>query len=225
MRLAIAVLIELMYVLVRFQLGRTFVDPIKEELALTSVRAIVALAYWVLFRDLVGALHPKTKVLWKGLFFCGMGLLVAEAVLKTQDALAPSLSGRLVFASTSLVVGWREEYFYRGVLQNLLHSKVGPAMGLLVANAFFVLYHIGTAPFVLASISQWFLLGLAFSFIYLATRSVLATALAHAAYDAVFALGPYHVAPPVGIPSILLIDFIAVGVLIYWARQNTDFEW
>lgn len=223
-RIVVAGAIEYFYVVVRNYLSGIGLSPIAGEVLLTLLRLIVAVVYWLMFRNFVRRVKPNVAPITQGLFVLGWLVVLTEIVLKANPHPGILVTERAVFIVTSFVVGWREELFYRGVLQNFFDRKWGPAVGILVSNTLFVLYHVGTAPFVFSSITQWFLLGLVSALIYMATRSLSVVALEHGIYDALFFGGPY-IRSPIGFGSAAFLELLALGFLGVWAWRNADLKW
>jgi membrane protease YdiL (CAAX protease family) len=105
------------------------------------------------------------------------------------DALTPpdntttsiELAGGSVVLAILLVGMWgpvMEEIFFRGFLQGSLRDRIGPWPAVLLSSAIFALFHISPGLFV-----PTFLLGVAFGWVYLRTRSVWPSVLVHALHN------------------------------------------
>ncbi|HEY8490689.1 MAG TPA: CPBP family intramembrane glutamic endopeptidase [Dehalococcoidia bacterium] len=95
----------------------------------------------------------------------------------------------------ALSAGFTEEVLYRGILQPRLEVFLGPAGGLAAQALLFGLAHVGAnweavgpdAPAILARcLAVQTAGGLAFGYLYLRTRSILAPGLVHTAVDVAF---------------------------------------
>jgi tetratricopeptide (TPR) repeat protein len=123
-----------------------------------------------------------------------------------------------------------EELFFRGVLGLRLVAAYGPARGVLLTSVIFGLAHIDPAR-----AAATLLLGLAVHGAHLATRSLLAPAALHAAYNALV-IGHYKlfeatwVDPtgrydsPVAAPVLLAVSAVAVAV-VGWAVWRARTRW
>jgi membrane protease YdiL (CAAX protease family) len=218
-RLLVAAIIEVAYAIFTRTWLSDHYSGVTLELLTTGCRASALVAFFVLFRHLLRtrpntprtALHPP--------LLAAIALCLAVPLAVATSA-AP-LPVQLVFAATSLIVAAKEEVLYRGALQNLLEQRVGPWVAIAISNVIFVAYHYGTLPFTPLNTAEWFLAGVVLGALYLASGSLLVAISVHAAYDALWSLGPYLSGPwPRPWATVLLI--LAVACCLVWSRLRSN---
>jgi membrane protease YdiL (CAAX protease family) len=218
-RLLVAAAIEVAYAIFTRTWLADHYSGVTLELLTTACRAAALVAFFVLFRHLLGTRPNNPKVARHPLLIAAIALCLAVP-LAVAGWTAP-LSVQLVFAATSLVVAAKEEVLYRGALQNLLEQRVGPWVAIAISNVIFVAYHYGTLPFTPQNAAEWFLGGVVLGALYLASGSLLVAISVHAAYDALWSLGPYLSSPwPRPWATALLI--LAVACCLAWSRLRSN---
>lgn len=182
---------ELLYIASVRLLGATYSGPaIPKELWWTALRLLsLAFLFWLL-----RSAPPTVPPARRDFPAAGLGLLLLLApVLVADIGATPQVA--FVFALTSLAVGFREELFYRGVLQRWLRERLGLLSSIAISNFVFLLYHWGVQPFTPANIVSMFFTGCALGLLYEATGSLIFVGLLHALYDAVWMYSPFLPAP------------------------------
>jgi len=97
--------------------------------------------------------------------------------------------------SSSFLVGFREEFFYRRLVQSSMEKKIGLSLGILVTSVIFAFYHVYFFVYgSWAGFAQVFLWSVTIGLIWYITRNFILIALVHGVYDAI----PY--ATPVRLP-------------------------
>jgi membrane protease YdiL (CAAX protease family) len=225
LKLWILVLIELAYALLtRVVLPPYFPSEIGREAVTTLARLATIPIYWFLFRDVIGKVTSDGKTVWQKSFWVGVGMFLLVPVVVPLHPMLFRSESALLFASTSFVVGFREELVYRGVLQNLLDRKWGLGMALVVSNVMFVVYHVGAVPITPMSIVELFVGGCLLGVIYAGSRSLVAASLVHGAYDAIASFAPYMENPWPGL-TLIILEGAALVVLSRWMWKNAKLEW
>lgn len=217
-KLVLAAIIEVSYVLITRTWLRRQAYGVELEILTSVIRAMTAVAYWLLLRDLIMSRRPRAETLRQPMFLTGALVILLVPVLTGQwwFGLEPLAGPRILFALTSIVVGIREEFFYRGILQNLLESKVELPQALLASNALFTVYHYGAQPFTLEGIIGLFTMGCVQGLIYSRSGSILAVITLHAVYDAPFAFSPF-LADPLAAPWGIPLQFGGLVILWVWS--------
>ncbi|MFH0919142.1 MAG: CPBP family intramembrane glutamic endopeptidase [Fibrobacterota bacterium] len=103
----------------------------------------------------------------------------------------PDFQTRLVFAITSIAVGFKEEITYRGILQNLLARKYGVLIGLVVASVLFMLMHVGYQKLTYENFTKLFLVGIVLGSLYYFTKSLCFCIIIHSLVDAIYSFSPF----------------------------------
>ncbi len=110
--------------------------------------------------------------------FPGVTLGLLEQIGDAARAEGPVVV--LLFASVSLVPGFAEEIFFRGVVQRSLTGRYGTPIGVALASVLFGAFHVDPPQAVGAAV-----LGAALGFVVWRTKSVWPAVVAHAANNAV----------------------------------------
>src|SRR6266849_6215436 len=135
-RVGIAVLVEVGYAVVTRAWLAHHGNAVERELLVTAVRAATIPIHWALFRDVIRSRVPRRGTRRHPLLACGIILVLLAPALTDEEGLA-TLTLRLLFTATSVVIGVREELVYRGVLQNLLERRLGWIGAIAVSNVMF----------------------------------------------------------------------------------------
>lgn len=223
LRLLCAALVELIYcVATRAWLPDRY-QGIELELLVTAGRLISLLAFFLLFKDLVLRRAPQPRSFFHPLAVLSLVLFLAAPVAVGNYSL-PSLTAQTVFAVTSVVVALKEEFLYRGVLQNLLQERLSLLWAVVVSNVVFTLYHYGAQPFTAWTLAEIFAAGCFLGLFYAVTGSLTLVVVIHALNDAIWSFTPILEAPlPRPIGSMLLLS--ALGFCAMWAlRSNHVFQ-
>lgn len=161
-------------------------DSIEAESIRLALRCSTALIDWLLCRGLIasrvlipGAYRHPVLVLSFALF-----LLASATTLHPK--LPPAFA--LLFGVGSIAVALKEEFLFRGIVQNLLRSRFGDARSVFVTSIVFTAWHYGVVPASSWPFIQIFMAGTILGFIYVRTGSIWAVVVLHALYDAMFAI-------------------------------------
>lgn len=119
----------------------------------------------------------------------GIGLGLALHFIHFHRAMPAPLTAGAAIVGTFLLIVIPEEMFFRGVLQNLLETRLGPTGGLLAAAALFGLSHFNKgAVFNWRYVILATLAGIFYGRAWRANRQILASAITHTAVDVVWSL-------------------------------------
>jgi membrane protease YdiL (CAAX protease family) len=131
---------------------------------------------------------------------------------------------QVVFVATSIIVAIKEEFLYRGVLQNVLETKGRPLRAVILSNIIFMLYHYGAQPFTIGNLTEIFTAGCILGFIYASSGSLMLVIVLHAIYDAIWSLTPVLTSPlPRSVGSVTLV--VAFVLCVVWVtRSNHRFQ-
>jgi len=205
--------VEALYILASTVCSLAFRNsPWEGEIARTIARWITLIAYVPIFLihfrkpRRVGELSsPRTLVL----VTLSMATMLLLPVLFQRSNFTGPLQG-LWFAA-SFVVGFREEIFYRGIVQQTLVARYGLTRSLLITAVLFTAYHVSYFIFGWwPSLIEVFLFSLAVGVIYWKTKSIVLVALFHGVYDAVPFLTPWNW---LGVPESWGLLFLVTGVI------------
>ena len=214
-RIAIVVVAELLSMAVTRALLHYYSwSSIEVEAIRTAFRIATAGVCWWLFRPLIRSRIPKPSVLRSSSLVIGLLLFFTIPVIVGRFYLSPYVA--LLFAVASVPVGVKEEFLFRGIVQNLLVQKYGVLKAVLLTSALFTAWHIGVQQPTAWVFSQLFLASVLFGLIYVYSGSIAAVVAIHAAYDALFSFTPLLSSPlrPVWgfIPLLASVAFVC-----YWA--------
>lgn len=187
--LAIIVVTELLS-MAAARLALHFYGPwsVEAESIRTVLRIATASIYWWLLRPLILSRTPNLSALRSPLLISGLLLFMLIPVVVGRYDLATPLA--ILFAVTSVPVAVKEEFLFRGIVQNLLAERFGFVKSVLFTSAIFTAWHIGVWEPTVWTFSQIFFASILLGVVYVHTGSILAAIVIHAAYDAVFSFTP-----------------------------------
>jgi membrane protease YdiL (CAAX protease family) len=184
------------------------------ELIRTALRIATAIIYWQLMKPVILSKtavlnNARDTVLITGLLlFLSIPLLVGNSGLQPYNA--------LLFAITSFPVAIKEEFLFRGIVQNLLEKKFGAMYAIVITSSLFTVWHFGVVPNSVWEFSQIFFAGILLGLVYVRTGSILMVIVLHGVYDAIFSVTPLLSSPldeNLGFVPLLA----AVGFVYFWA--------
>jgi membrane protease YdiL (CAAX protease family) len=218
LKVGAAVVIEIAYAVFTRTWLRARLQGVELELVVSAVRLATAVAYWLMFRDLILSRRPRSGTLRHPLVLAGAAAALAIPFLFRGWSPGAGIGTAIVFAATSVIVGVREELLYRAVLFNLLEPRVGLAVTLALSTVLFVVYHYGALPVTPLVIAEVVIMSLVLGLIYAGSGSLVAVSALHAVYDGAWFFGPY-LDPPLADawrPAFLLTALALV--LVWWRR-------
>lgn len=217
LRLALVILIEIAYMVwSRY----VYVDGLEHfatvELLRTPVRLFAAGAFWLLMPDLIFSRRADLTTIRHPLFWAGVICIGAFSVFMWP--LDVQLQDTFIICAATIPVGLHEEFFSRGIVQNLLIRRVGVFWGVLLATTLFTLWHVGATADNGFNYTLIALAGLALGIIYLKTGSIALVAVLHTLSDVLASLPPWvEWNPALGFVSLV----IGVSLLGMWAGYKT----
>ena len=217
-RLLVVVAVELLYMVgSRLAIRYYSAESFQAEMIRTTLRIATALIYWQLMKPLILSKQASFDTARVAPLVVGMLALFAIPALVGNYALSTSLA--LLFALTSIPVAIKEEFLFRGIVQNLLESRYGQMRAVFYASVIFTAWHIGTWEPSVWIFSQIFFVGLVLGMVYIRTGSIWAAIVLHALYDAVFSFTPL-VRPPLDQNWGFVPLAITVVAVSYWAQAG-----
>lgn len=218
-RLGMAALVELIYALTtRVWLPQHF-SGTTLELAVTAGRLVSLAIFFLLFRQLILGRTSNLAVARDPRTVITVGLLLISPVLIGNYSL-PDLTTQMVFAITSVAVALKEEFLYRGVLQNLLERRFTLLRAIVLSNIVFTLYHYGAQPFTFWNLTEIFCAGCILGLLYAATGSMALVVGLHAVNDAIWSFTPLMATPlPRPMGSAILLSAL-IFYAMWYLRSN-----
>ena len=214
-----AVIIEIFYALFTRTWLRQYAQGIELELLISAFRVVTIIAYWFMFRSLILNRRTNTETLRHPFVLIAMAAALAIPFLFRGWSPGGGIGTAIVYVLTSILVGIREELLYRGVLFNLLEPRAGTIITVILSTVIFSAYHLGAVPLFPQVFAEIAILSVVLGLIYSRSRSLLAVMALHAAYDAIWFLGPYLSSP---LSDIWRLAFLLTALLfaILWMKNN-----
>jgi membrane protease YdiL (CAAX protease family) len=187
-------------------------DPMKGEIYRTLVRIISLIIYSVFFYNKIIPKEAKREILKKDkiLIYSSVIIIMLFPLFLQKTGFTNLL--QLIWILSSFVVGFREEIFYRGFLQNKISSKYNLITTILITSLIFTSYHI--VYFIWGqwiTIIQIFLWSIFIGIIYFKTKNIILVSMIHSIYDAIPFITPFKI---IIVPYFYGLFFILVGILI-----------
>jgi membrane protease YdiL (CAAX protease family) len=221
--LLIVVFVELLFVFATRVVLHYFPwTSLEAESIRTAMRIATAALYWWLLKPLILSRTPDPASLTHPLLLFALLIFLAIPVLVGHYALRPAVA--MMFAVSSIPVGIKEEFLFRGIMQNLLTERFGVLKGILVTSTIFTLWHVGVWEPSLWTFGEIFLASMIIGLIYVRSGSIAAVIVLHAVYDAIYCFTPL-MTPPLQenwgfVPMLAALALVAV-----WARRNGRLRW
>jgi membrane protease YdiL (CAAX protease family) len=193
-RLVIVAITELVFVAAtRVVLHYFQWSSVEAESIRTVLRIVTALIYWWILKPLILSRSPELTSFRSPIFFLALLLFLSIPVLVGNYQLTGNVA--ILFAVTSLPVAIKEEFLFRGILQNLLTGRLGALKAILITNLVFTLWHVGVWSPSVWVFSQIFLAGVLLGLVYWRSGSIMAVIVLHTVYDAIFSFTPFTSSP------------------------------
>ncbi len=216
--LLVVILVELLYFgLTRVVVTHFGLASMEGELLRTALRLSSAGCLWYLMKPLILSKTPDFKPLRRLPFLLGAALFLLTPVIVGRYDLQPELA--MLFAAASVPVGIKEEFLFRGIVQNLLESRLGLLAAVIGTNLIFVVWHIGVLPASVWTFSQVFLAGALLGLVYAKSGSIALAIALHALYDAVLSFTPL-IPQPFGENWGFVPLSAALLLIAYWALSR-----
>ena len=190
---------------------------IEAEAIRTAMRIATAGLYWWLLKPVILSRQPDFASLTSPALLLALLLFLSIPVLVGTYGLKPSVA--LMFAITSIPVAIKEEFLFRGIMQNLLTERFGALKAVLTTSTIFTLWHVGVWDPSVWTFGEIFLASVIIGFIYLRSGSIAVVIVLHAAYDAIYSFTPL-LTPPFN-PNWGFVPMLAAVALVYaWAQHS-----
>jgi membrane protease YdiL (CAAX protease family) len=190
---------------------------IEAEAIRTAMRIATAGLYWWLLKPVILSRKPDLASLTSPALLLALLLFLSIPVLVGTYGLKPSVA--LMFAITSIPVAIKEEFLFRGIMQNLLTERFGALKAVLISSTIFTLWHVGVWDPSVWTFGEIFLASVIIGFIYLRSGSIAVVIVLHAVYDAIYSFTPL-LTPPFN-PNWGFVPMLAaVGLVYAWAQHN-----
>lgn len=188
-RLAIVAIVEIAYIVAtRVVLHYLSWKSLEAEAIRTALRLGTAAVYWHLFKPLLLSRTPNVRLLANPLPAASLVLFFSIPFAVGRYALDSSTA--ILFAVASIPVAIKEEFLFRGIMQNLLDPRLGPVNAILVTSAVFTAWHVGVWEMTPWVVGQIFFASVLLGLVYVKSGSMLAVIVIHAVYDALFSFTP-----------------------------------
>jgi membrane protease YdiL (CAAX protease family) len=205
-----AALLEVSYLLLSFTLAQVYGQwSIDGELIRTGLRIVS-----ILFLSFCYKKHFSPSLQAKKFtesisppFIASVLLLMLFAIVYT-NAENETHWWQFVFVISGITAGFREELFYRGIVQQTLQRKYNYKIALAIATLLFTLSHIQYIYY--GQLNGLLLIacaGVIFGSIFICTGSIVITAAIHGLYDALLSvnISPYKLSGEAALPILCLI--------------------
>jgi len=216
LRLALVILIEIAYMVwSRYVYDADLEHFAIMELLRTPARVIAAFAFWLLVPDVIFSRRADLATIRHPLFWTAAIFVGAFPVL--AEPMDVPIWDTLIICAATIPVGVHEEFFFRGIVQNLMVRRIGVFWGFVLTTSLFTVWHVGATPDNGFNYTTIALAGLALGIIYHKTGSIALVAALHAFYDVLASLPPLlDWNPGLGFLS------LAIGVSLFgmWAGQK-----
>ena len=217
-RLLLIVAVEALYMVgTRVAIHYLSAESFSSELTRTALRVATALVYWQLMKPVILSKTPAFDMVRIVPLIAGLLLFFSIPVLVGNYALNTSLA--MLFAVTSIAVAIKEEFLFRGIMQNLLQTRFGTMRAVLFTSVIFTAWHIGTWDPGVWTFGHIFLASLVLGMIYIRTGSIGAVIALHALYDAVFSFTPL-IHKPLNQNWGFVPLMLSVAAVYYWTKAG-----
>lgn len=215
----ISALLEIIYLILSFVLAQiygqwSYIGEIIRTLLRVISIAFFAYYYQSYFHNENNAF--KAKEILTPQFIVALVLFLFFAVAYT-NAENETLLWQIVFGISGMTAGWREELFYRGIVQNTLQKKYNCWIALSAATFVFTLSHIQYIYY--GQIKELLLIAFAgaiFGSIFIHTGSIVFTSVVHGLYDSILSINlvPFRLNNGIITPVLFLIMLSFLILLI-----------
>jgi len=186
-RLIILFVVELTYWIATRMTLRFFKwDTLEAEFIRLALRSCTALICWWLLHDVISSRAVRPGGLMKLPVLISAALMLGAACTMPHLKLSPTFA--VLFGIWSIAVALKEEFLFRGVIQNLLQNKFGFAKAVLLTTVAFTAWHYGVVENTRWQFVLIFLVSVAIGVIYVRTGNIWVAIALHATFDALLAL-------------------------------------
>lgn len=179
----------------------------------TTLRIATAGLYWWLMKPVILSRQPDLPSLRHPALWLALAVFMTIPVLVGSYGLTQKVA--VMFAVTSIAVAVKEEFLFRGIMQNLLAQKFGSMRAILITSIIFTLWHVGVWDPSVWTFGEIFLASLIIGLIYVRSGSMLLVIAVHAIYDAIYSFTPL-LAPPFNENWGFAPMLAALALVFYW---------
>lgn len=183
----------------------------------TTLRIATAGLYWWLMKPVILSRQTDAASLQQPLLWLALAVLMVIPVLVGKYDLTQNVA--LMFAVTSIFVAVKEEFLFRGIMQNLLGRKLGDWRAILITSVIFTLWHVGVWELSAWMLGEIFFASMIIGLVYVRSGSMLLVIAVHAIYDAIYSFTPL-MAPPFAENWGFVPMLAALGLVLYWQKQR-----
>ncbi len=217
-RIFVVVVLELCYVVARrIVLHYLPWSSFEAEAVSTVLRLITAGACWYFFRSLILSRVPNQAALRNPLLAVALLLFLSIPVLVGRYELSAPVAW--MFAIASLFVAIKEEFLFRGIVQNLLVQKLGAVKAIFLTSIVFTVWHIGVWDFTPWIFTQIFIASVLLGTTYIYGGSMFFVVVIHTFYDALFSFTPL-ISEPLPANWGFMPLLASLLLVSYWARSS-----
>src|SRR5687767_4162065 len=181
-KLAVALVAEIVYLVGRSMLISAIEDEFHLELFRTAWRLLFIVIYVWLFLDTVIGDRDRQPLPRHPLLMASIFVSVATIPLVHQGS--PFVWHMAALDIVAIpIVAMREELFYRAILQSALEKVLHPVSAVLAATLLFALSHVGAQPMNPATISSFVACGVVLGLVYQHTRNLWIVVVLHGIAD------------------------------------------
>lgn len=210
-------------VLSRVVVGRLEIYTVEAELIRSAGRLAMIAFYVLLFRHLLVSRPLVPKQIEQPIFLIPIAVFLCVPLLVGFMAHVDGTT-RALFAATSVIVGFREEIAFRGVIQTLLARRMGDAAAIGLTTLIFTAWHIGVIPWEAFAYGQVIAASVLLGVIYARTGNLILVSGIHALYDALWSLTPILDRPIIPYRyGLVLLALTTMGIVV-WGRFVKDGE-
>lgn len=217
-KLLVVVLVEIAFVVAtRVTIHYLPWDSLAAESIRTVMRIATAGLYWHLMKSEIMSRKPDLPSLQHPILWLAILLFMAIPVLVGKYDLTQSVA--VMFAITSFAVAVKEEFLFRGVLQNLLGREFGDWRAILATSVVFTLWHVGVWEPSVWTFGEIFLASILIGLVYVRSGSMVMVIALHAVYDAIYSFTPL-LTPPLGENWGFVPMLAAVALTGFWYQAQ-----
>lgn len=187
---------------------------VEAESIRTAMRIGTAALYWWLMKPVILSRKPDLHCLAQPTVVLALLIFLAIPVLVGQYSLKTSVA--VMFAVSSIPVAFKEEFLFRGIMQNLLDARLGAWKAILITSVIFTLWHVGTWEPSLWTFGEIFLASVIIGLLYVRSGSIGAVIVLHAVFDAIYSFTPL-LTPPLQQNWGFVPMLASLGLVVHWA--------
>ncbi len=215
-KLLIILLVEIVFVVAtRVTIHYLPWTSLESESIRTAMRIATAGVYWWLMKPVILSRQTDARSLRHPALWLALAVFMSIPVLVGKYSLEQNVA--IMFAVTSIFVAVKEEFLFRGIMQNLLEQKFGAVRAILLTSLVFTLWHVGVWELSVWMFGEIFLASVIIGLVYVRSGSMLMVIAIHAIYDAIYSFTPL-LAPPF-IENWGFVPMLAtLGLVLYWQK-------